>query len=139
VTAGPGGGGGTSFSGFGCSIDGGAAAATSFSRSPDGRTCVGLSAVISAGGLRPSTIAGGGGSGLGCACGGGGGGSGAFSFSIVTSIGSSFGRMLGACAASHHSANPATACSTSASPIASGDMRPEVAEGTLATWSMQGG
>src|SRR6185312_14210374 len=100
--------------------------ATSFGASPEGRTWVRLSAVILAGGCIHS-----GSSGIGFVGGFGG------DRSIVTSIGSSPGTMVGACSASHHRANAATACSTTASTIASGDMRPEVAEGTLATWSIR--
>src|SRR6185312_16251173 len=116
--------GGSGFGGWGAAFSGesGGGAATSFFASPEGRTLVALSASISAGGFMPST--------------GGGGGFGG-DRSIVTSIGSSPGTMVGACSASHHRANAATACSTTASTIASGDMRPEVAEGTLATWSIR--
>ncbi len=103
----------------------------SFGASPEGRTWVGLSAVISAGGRKPST---GGGTCCGWTCGGGGVGGGSdLGCSMTISIGSCWGAIIGRFTASHQKASAATACSSIASPTASGDMRPEAAEGTLAT------
>jgi hypothetical protein len=39
----------------------------------------------------------------------------------------------------HHRPNPTKACTMTARPIASGDIRPEAVEGTLATCSMRKG
>jgi hypothetical protein len=56
--------------------------------------------------------------------------------SSVISTGSTGGTMIGRYTASHHSDSAASACNSIARATASGDMRPEAAEGMLATCSM---
>ena len=126
--------GGTGVGGVASRAAGGAGAGGVSRCSAARGTCVGLSAVSSAGGRRPSGTGGAGGSAtLGGS--GGFGGSGGLAGSTVTSIAVSGNGSRGWCRPSHTSASTISACKTIASASANGDIRLDRRAKALTAWA----
>ena len=100
-----------------------------------GRTWVGFSEVISAGGRMPSMGGAGWGVGAGVGAGGGGGGSGGLGASNETSTTSSVSGIGGRLCDIHHRRKAASACSSTASAMPSGDIRSEREYDALTAWA----